>query len=376
MISFLIRKMWKNKWMMLCLLIGNILLVGIVSGTPLYSQATMQRILQKDLQSYQIEQNSHPATVNLRYTFNYVKSDLILKTYNNTKNNYLSDILNKIDIPVTSLVEQITMDNWNCLPDLQREMRPNVRPLVFMAREKQYDNINLISGRLPAEELVDGNILECLENETTLIRQDLLLDELLIVDNVTLPGDLPLYVRIVGQFESNEDGGAYWIENPNQWYKNLIISEELARNFFINEYSNEYRVYTTWTAMLDYTQMKAEDVPGYLSALDTINETYNTSENYQGNAVAYAALGDLFPQPHNKGRAGGQGHHGHKPEFQTRRNNHAARANRGLLQPHGDHIALKNREQHRAVTGILGQFAPPFTPALFLQAGEMRPDHR
>ncbi len=36
--------MWKNKWMMLCLLIGNILLVGIVSGTPLYSHATMQRM--------------------------------------------------------------------------------------------------------------------------------------------------------------------------------------------------------------------------------------------------------------------------------------------------------------------------------------------
>jgi len=52
MTAFLFRKIWKNKWLVLSLLIGNILLVGIVSATPLYTQATMQRMLLQDLRQH------------------------------------------------------------------------------------------------------------------------------------------------------------------------------------------------------------------------------------------------------------------------------------------------------------------------------------
>jgi len=61
MVSFFFRKIWNTKWLMLCLLIGNILLIGIVSSAPMYQQATMQRIFLKNLEIYRQENEEHPA---------------------------------------------------------------------------------------------------------------------------------------------------------------------------------------------------------------------------------------------------------------------------------------------------------------------------
>ena len=41
MLKFVLRKMLNKKWMVLALLIGNILLVSITAGNPMYTQAVL-----------------------------------------------------------------------------------------------------------------------------------------------------------------------------------------------------------------------------------------------------------------------------------------------------------------------------------------------
>lgn len=47
MLRFVIRKMFSQKWMVLSLLIGNILLISIAAGNPMYTHAVFQRTLTK-----------------------------------------------------------------------------------------------------------------------------------------------------------------------------------------------------------------------------------------------------------------------------------------------------------------------------------------
>ncbi len=296
MISFLIRKMWKNKWMMLCLFIGNILLVGIVSGTPLYSHATMQRILQKDLDASQIANNAHPATMTMRYTFNNVREERRLDTYDTTRGSYVPALIRNMNVPVLSTVEQLTMENWHAVPAIPREDRPRIRALNINTRENYEEHITLLAGRMPAEELVDGYIIECLANESTLIRMDLLMDELLDISNVETNDGRTFQLRIVGQFESNTSESTYWVRNPNTMYDSVFIPETLFREFFIPEYSSQFRIYSTWTIMLDYPQMRADSVASYLNVVNSTKEVYNTperiwqfSENFSETINAFTA---------------------------------------------------------------------------------------
>ena len=58
MLKFVLRKMLNKKWMVLALLIGNILLVSITAGNPMYTQAVLQRTLTQSLQDYLTENNA------------------------------------------------------------------------------------------------------------------------------------------------------------------------------------------------------------------------------------------------------------------------------------------------------------------------------
>jgi putative ABC transport system permease protein len=52
--------MLRNKWMVLCLIICSLLAVSTISSMPIYSNSIFQRMLIKDLESYQVENNKYP----------------------------------------------------------------------------------------------------------------------------------------------------------------------------------------------------------------------------------------------------------------------------------------------------------------------------
>ena len=62
MIRFVLRKMLHKKWLMAALLIGNILLVSIAAGNPMYTEAALQRMLTNTMSDY-VTQNGRYATM-------------------------------------------------------------------------------------------------------------------------------------------------------------------------------------------------------------------------------------------------------------------------------------------------------------------------
>jgi putative ABC transport system permease protein len=52
MFKFVLEKLLHKKWIILCLLIGNVLLVGIASCNPMYMRASLQKMLTSSLNAY------------------------------------------------------------------------------------------------------------------------------------------------------------------------------------------------------------------------------------------------------------------------------------------------------------------------------------
>ena len=276
--------------MMLSLLIGNILLIGIVSGVPLYTRATMQRILYKDMQQVQLRRNVHPAVIEFRYKFNHVREDMIIPTYYRTQDEIIPRILGSLDIPVLNSVQNLMLENWYCVPLEPREERPRSRALNLSSYEGHRDHIRLTQGRMPSGQILEGNIIECLANEMTLIRQDLLLNELMAVTNIkdlNIPEDEeeePLYyIIIVGVYEALDED-LYWTVNPNNFRNELLISNSIIKENFIGEYQTQYNISSIWYIMLDYGRMSAAQVLRYQASDAAIKEEFN---NYSINIWNY-----------------------------------------------------------------------------------------
>jgi len=284
MISFLWRKMWKNKWMMICLLIGNLLLVGIVSATPLYINATMRRILHQDMRNFQIEYETYPALMSLQFMFNNAPSRERINTYLDALNTFAPGIVEEIGVPALRTIRQDTMAAWHLVPYVQRDPNPRPRITNLTGISGMEDNIAITHGRLPSRELVDGNIIEAVITEQALLRNNLLLNELLEVTNVQLDedGNPTLFVKLVGMYDLAYGSDAYWsVSRLEHHTSHILMSDDLILRHFIFNYHVDYRITTTWFHLLDYRAMTSRNVPHYLATLEHHEERFGTAGSRQ-----------------------------------------------------------------------------------------------
>lgn len=60
MFTILFRKMRNTKWMVLCLLLGFLMAAGMMSTVPIYMDASLQRVLTKEMEEYQLNSGYYP----------------------------------------------------------------------------------------------------------------------------------------------------------------------------------------------------------------------------------------------------------------------------------------------------------------------------
>ena len=73
----ILRKMLGNRQMIACLLLGLMLAVAMVSSVPMYTNGVLQRMLEKDLENYQVSTNHFPGTYIIdQKTYNLEKKPL------------------------------------------------------------------------------------------------------------------------------------------------------------------------------------------------------------------------------------------------------------------------------------------------------------
>ena len=273
MINFLAGKIWRNKWLMLCLLVGNILLIGTAIGIPLYISATMQRVFQQDMRAIQNTQNTFPAVMTLRYSFNDAPGLESYDYYRRTSGFWWPRALHILDVPVKQRVAVYEFANWRFTPDSEREYPAQYRTVQMSAISGFEDNIVLTHGRLPSDELVDGRIIEALAMSVTLVDRDLLLGELMNVEY--RDGGEFLQLRVVGVYEPNPEAGAFWSVVPINFRNTLLISDNLARERFARYYVPHYNMTVTWSEVLDFSQINILRQTHYAQALQTARDMFD-----------------------------------------------------------------------------------------------------
>ena len=299
MILFLKNKIWNNKWLMFCLLIGNILLIGIVSATPMYINATMRRILYQGLRNYQITNQVHPATMELHYHWNNIAAAERIPSYLFTRDHHAFGILEELGVPTLETIRTDTMAGWHLSPYAARDAFPVARVMQLTGMDRLGDNVYITHGRLPSNEFVSDNIIEAIISEAAMIRHNILFGELLEVRNVGSHPVGDIFVEIVGVYTLAEGSELFWSVLDYNHLHSVLVSEQLIRYGFIPYYTVEFRITTSWYHVLDFTAMTARDVPHYLYVLESISHRFEPdarvwefNENFSETINLYFARAD------------------------------------------------------------------------------------
>ncbi|NLB41745.1 MAG: hypothetical protein GX815_05685 [Clostridiales bacterium] len=145
MIRLVLRKMRNTPWMVICLLIGSILAVAMVSSIPMYTDGVLQRMLMGDAEAYQLKTGFYPGRYHMKGSFysNYKPEDRA-RAYRVFNDNISNSLVPSINLPAIAKTRLISLDYFTTLPEIQREEEPVKRSTKIEGLQDLSEHVEII----------------------------------------------------------------------------------------------------------------------------------------------------------------------------------------------------------------------------------------
>lgn len=221
MLTLLFRKMRNTKWMVICLLIGFIMATAMTSTIPIYMHASLQRMLIKDMQAYQEENNEYPGVYSVSKTF--VSGTNAAKQRTSVNNVYATaaNRFNNLLVPFLSY-KCFTSDSYLYVSSIESE-QPAMLKLGGMTDIEQH--IKITKGRMFTPGKTEGGIYEVICPEIALQMSQVVLDEVYEVKNIlNRDSDATVKIKPVGTFDVADATDTYWSEGMTD-YANTFFAD-------------------------------------------------------------------------------------------------------------------------------------------------------
>ncbi len=278
--TLVIRKILNNKWMMLCLLFGFIIVVAMVSSVPVFNDGILQRMLIKEFEEYQLENNKYPGTYavesNLAFTS---KTSSKIKLYDYFSEKIEDEFMPDLGIDFTASAKRIVADNIVAFPEDDKYSTGKNLYMRIQTMPEFEDHINIISGRMYETEAVDG-VYEVIITEKAMSDLSINLD--IVYDAHYVLDDAPtIKFKVVGVFEMDDSQNPYWYNTGGigMLGNSVMMHSDAFKDLFIEQ--NECREITKvyWYYGIDYYQIEIDDIESLLSKVDSHKEVYDKYKN-------------------------------------------------------------------------------------------------
>lgn len=271
----ILRKMAKNRWLELSLLLGLIISVALASSMPIYTHAILQRMLIKDLEVQQTQTQQYPGQVyNHAY---FAKSKDGDKRLTET-DALVTEQVKRFGLPILLSTITRSTQTFDLTPSDPSKVDPLVRRYGELAAMTDLEkHIRLVDGVMPSSKSVDG-VYEAWVFPELLTKQKIVLgNELTIVSN-----DLKNSIRIkpVAVIDRADFADMYWTTNKmNDTSSRFFIPYALFDQDFTKN-GNFKDMFSYWNHALDYHQLKLEGIDNYIATYKELETYFRNLETF------------------------------------------------------------------------------------------------
>lgn len=289
MFRLMLQRLLHKKWMAVCLLLGNILLIAVTAGYPMYKNASIDRMMEEEFHNYNLE---HYQDVGLiTFSMKYLKSD---------SSSQFTSFQKKVDGMVESLgasqdmaVNVYTLDSSSANMVMKRDDTKDTMKVRLASMTDLEEHITILKGEIFSESQT-GDVIEAIVSKNTFIHLGLILQDELTFPNIKDVNGKPITVRIVGVFERSEVEDKYWAEDPSTYVKEVFIPSSIFATNFLESTLGNYNLNGEWYRYVDYTSIEVDQMnsliketknmvrkgsslkrilePGYLSVIEGLSE--------------------------------------------------------------------------------------------------------
>lgn len=167
MFTLLFRKMRNTKWMVLCLLIGFIMASAMMSTIPIYMNASLQRMLVKDMEAFQLENEIYPGAYNTSYSVTLdISADKQRKEIDSVSS-LVAESYNDLDCPILTQKKYIS-DEYLYVTTIEAAAGESASRLTLGAMTGIDEHIAVKSGRMYDKNRRSDGVYEVITTEKAL----------------------------------------------------------------------------------------------------------------------------------------------------------------------------------------------------------------
>lgn len=281
LITMIIRKMIKNKWLVISLFLGMVMTTALVSTMPIYSEAILSRMLVKDLEQLQLDKAIYPGTYYTKVALTSDNMDKRLQILGDLDRFMNEEAGPGFQLPIREFVTELQTDLMALKIEGAGVNKKLLKPTASLKTARGIEeHVTLIDGRLPSDKPDKSGVYEVMVNNHTLQDLDFILGNTITLNDKKL--DTQIKIRPVGVFEKKKENDLYFRDPLLNDYNGIFVMNE---NLFQTELVTEKKVAmasASWFFVLDYTQMELRKVQNFLDT-DTlvINTVHSKVLSYQ-----------------------------------------------------------------------------------------------
>ncbi len=267
----LFRKMLKNRWLVLSLLVGMTLCTAMTASMPIYTDAILKRMLIKEMDRSYTASSLHPARLYTVLNAAPLDPRVQGKAVKELDAFWESVPMNTEELEPLVYFKERTSWTFQIEPVDPHRVDPNVMRRVYLTmRSGLFDRVRLIDGRFPSPEPVDG-VYEALVTDNTLVQLRTVLDHEFVVSDGQRHVSRPFRIKPVGVIAESDLQDLYWNHSSLRNYDNhFFIDESLFERDILGEEPIIRLARATWYTTYEYNDF---DLDKAVTALQVFERT-------------------------------------------------------------------------------------------------------
>ena len=275
--------------MMLCLLFGFVVVVAMVSAVPMYSDAILQRMLEKDLESYQSSHAVYTGLYTVQGTYNaFSREDNSKeKAYVMHQSKVEGELVPQLGVKIDAGVHILTAANMQTKPhdpDGDDGVRGQSSSLVSIVDLE--DHVTMTAGRIYEPGLTDEGYYEAVVTQEAYDKLSLNLGSVYRTASSTNLDDYVL-IKVVGVFTVDDGAAPFWYISGgiSTYSTSFLLDYGTYQDILFRDFDTIYLAKTEWRYAIDYTSLEISDLDTLVPTLQRHETEYNRMSGFTGYRV-------------------------------------------------------------------------------------------
>lgn len=268
MFSLMLHKIMHKKWMVLCLLIGNILLISVASSYPMYRVSSFQRMLTDEFDAYGEAKGRWPAVFSVTYLTKMKEEHVPVAEIGEEADKAAG----KLGVVMLDEIITYGLSTQRAKAAIVRD-NETAKQLSLYSMTGMENHVEILYGRLPGDEPDANGFLEVMVSDETMVKQDILLNDEYTYEIWETKDGEPMKLKVVGIFRALDANELYWEASPEDTSTAVYATQALYENMFLGEgVETLYSLNAKWNYIWDYEKLDISRVSGLIRTMNELDK--------------------------------------------------------------------------------------------------------